>query len=959
MFMRSPGPLPGGRRRVFLLTAVSLFALYLVASTAAGVWTDYLWFDSVGYTAVWWSRLWTRIGLLLLGVGLAFFFIFANLALVDRMSLRYLTPPTDEQEEFMLRLREWVEPRLRFLRLLGAAFLAIMVGGSAATWVDRLYLFVNPFNFGVFDPIFDNDVGFYVFQLPFINDVLVWAFNLFLVTALVVAGAHYVNGALRFRRRGAFFTGGAKIHLSLLLAGLAVLRAALYQIDGFRLLYSDRAGDFFGPGFTEVTARLPALRLLLFVSLLTAVAFIVNLWRQGWTLPLVAGAAWLLVAVGAGLIYPEAVERIQVIPNTLERQREYINNNIQFTRRAYGLDRITVQPFQADATIEPSEIEDYELALSNLRLWDATVLGRSYAPQEFRAYFKLERVDTDRYVIDGAPAQVMVAVRELDAETDTVQQNWQNRRLSYTHGFGVVASHAARTGPDGQPAYLVSGMPPEASAPGLELTQPRIYFGEIEFSNAEVREEPVIVNNAIGEIDFPSGQETTSHYEGSGGVELSSIWRRAAMALRYRDINMFLSDQILPDSRILMERNVRDMVGRLAPFLAVDSDPYPVVLEGGVVWVIDLYTTSRNYPLSTPLLEGELRRLALSSGIEPGSNYIRNSAKAVIDAYDGSVTIYAMDESDPVLQSWIASFPTLIRPSHELPEGLRSHVRYPMDLFTVQTNIYRQYHVTDPAAFLQGSDEWSIPNRPTEAEDSPGRSQLLYGESISPATNTITYIEDVLPYYLLMPLENELTYVGLQSFTLGGRPNLSAFLVVDSNPANYGALTEFRMPSGSTVAGIAQVQARIEADPEIAAQFTLWRNRGSRALQGDIMIVPIGDSLLYVQPVFLEAEAGGIPAFERVIVAYGERIEWGPNLASTLDLIFGTGGGDGEPPPPTGEDAAELLQQASELFNLADQALADRDLATYQRLIEQARGLVEQARELLNGVEAARRARLG
>ncbi|HUO45294.1 MAG TPA: UPF0182 family protein [Acidimicrobiia bacterium] len=952
MFMRTPAPLPGGRRRIVLFAVVGLFGLYLVASTAAGVWTDYLWFDSVGYTDVWWSRLWTRAGLLLLGVGLAFFFVFSNLALVDRMSLRYLTPPATDQEEIMLRLREWVEPRLRSLRLFGSVFLALMVGGSAATWIDRLYLFVSSQSFGEREPIFDIDVGFYVFQLPLINDLLVWGFNLFLITTLVVAGAHYINGALRLSRGAAFFSGGAKVHLSLLLAGLAVLRAGLYQIDSYRLLYSDRSSEFFGPGFTEVSARLPAIRLLLFVSLFAAVALIVNIWRQGWTLPLVAGAAWVLVAIGAGMIYPAVVDRLQVVPNPLQRQQEYIVNNIDFTRRAYGLDQIAVEDFAADSTIHPEELDDYEVALSNLRLWDSVVLARSYAPQEFRDYFELARVDTDRYMIDGSPAQVMVAVRELDSRVAQARQNWQLRRLTYTHGFGLVASHAAQIGPDGQPDYLVNGMPPVSTKPELQLDQPRIYFGEI-----EVDDEPVIVTSAVGEIDF--GDEVTSSYAGSGGVALSNIWRRAAMALRYRDFNMVLSGQILPESRILMERNVRDVVSRLAPFLATDSDPYPVIVDGQVKWVIDLYTTSRNYPLSTPLTIDRARRLPLRSGIELGSNYIRNSVKAVVDAYEGTADLYVTDETDPIVAAWRDTFPNLIKDAGMMPEALRNHIRYPLDLFTVQTNMYQDYHVIEPAAFFQSSDAWSIPRRPIDAEDEARRTHLLYGDQAAATPGAISYIDDVLPYYLLMPIEGELSYAGLQSFTPRDRPNLSAFVVVGSDPDNYGRLIEFRMPSGSTVAGIGQVQARIEADPEIAAQFTLWRNRGSRAIQGDIMIVPIGDSLLYVQPVFLEAEAGGLPAFERVIVAYGERIEWGPSLAGTLDVIFGPGSGGGEEPPPTGgEDAVELLEQAAATFDLADQALRSGDLAGYQRLVEQARSLIDQARALLGDVEAARQARL-
>jgi uncharacterized membrane protein (UPF0182 family) len=953
MFMRSSGsPLPGGRRRIVLFAVIGLFVLYLVSSTAAGIWTDYLWFDSVGYAGVWWSRLWTRLGLMVLGVGLAFMFVFSNLALIDRMSLRYLTPPTTEQEEFVQRLREWVEPRLRVLRLAGSVFLALLVGGSAATWIDRLYLFLHPQSFGEVDPIFGNDVGFYVFQLPMINDLLVWGFNLFLLTTLVVVAGHYVNGALRLQRRGAFLTGGAKVHLSLLLAGLALMRAGLYQVDGYRLLYSDRAEQFFGPGFTEVTARLPAIRLLLAISVLAGLALIVNIWRQGWTLPLVASGAWVLVAVGAGIVYPAVVERLEVIPNPLQSQEQHIVDNIRFTRTAYGLDQVGVEEFSANAQIDPSEIEAHEVALSNLRLWDSLVLSRAYTPQEFREYYQLERVDTDRYMLDGAPAQVMLAVRELTPSASSTR-DWQNLRLTYTHGFGAVVSHAARIGPDGQPDYLVSGSPPVSVVPELELAQPRIYFGETDFGG-----EPVIVDSRVGEIDFPSGVETTSNYQGAGGVTLSNIWLRAAMALRYRDLNMVLSSQILPESRIVMERNVRDIVARLAPFLAVDSDPYPVLVDGRISWIVDLYTTSRNYPISTPLLQEDMRRLAQSSGIERGINYLRNSVKAVIDSYDGTVTFYAADENDPVLRSWRQSFPALVQPAGAMPDELRQHTRYPMDLFTIQSNLYRKYHVEDPVSFFQSADIWDIPRRPIDASDTTRRSQLVYGDTLSGPVGaaTITYIDDVLPYYLLMPIDDQLSYVGLQSFSFRERQNLAAFLLVDSDPDGYGRLIEFRMPSGSTVAGIEQVQARIEADPDIAAQFTLWRSRGSRAIQGDIMIVPVGDSLLYVQPVFLEAEAGGLPEFERVIVAYGERIEWGPTLRGTLDLIFGPGQPDGgeEPPPPSGDDAAALLDEAAAAFSAADQALRSGDLAAYQRLVEQARTLVEQARSLLEQPQAGR-----
>ena len=420
---------------------------------------------------------------------------------------------------------------------------------------------------------------------------------------------------------------------------------------------------------------------------------------------------------------------------------------------------------------------------------------------------------------------------------------------------------------------------------------------------------------------------------------------------------MVLSDQIEPDSRILMERNIRDIVQKLAPFLEVDSDPYPVIVDGGVKWVVDLYTSSPNYPFSTPLTAAEMLRLQRSTGIKVGTNYIRNSVKAVIDAYHGTVIFYAADDVDPVLKAWREAFPSLVQPAGAMPAEIRRHTRYPMDLFTIQSEIYREYYILDPATFFSARDAWDIPQRPIDSGDGQvdRRSELLRGDVRTPQSNAVTYLDQVLPYYLLMPVEDRLTYVGLQSFSPRDRANLSSFLVVASDPDNFGELVEFRMPPGSTVAGVEQVAAWIESDPDIAAQFTLWRNRGSRAIQGDIMIIPIGESLMYVQPVYLEAEATSLPEFERVIVVYGERIEWGSSLQSTLDLVFGGTGNPNEPEPPGTGDAAALLAAAADAFEQADLALRSGDLARYQQLVDQARSLVEQARELLGSTEASRR----
>ena len=956
MFMRTTPGVPVDRRRGLFLIVGVLLGLYLAASALATVWTDFLWFDSLGYAGIWWTRVLVRAALIVGVVSLSFLVLFANLALADRMSLRHLSAPGTEEDELLARLRDWVEPRLRSVRLLGSAALALMIGGGAGIWTDRLFLFLNPQNFGVVDPLFGNDVGFYVFRLPLMRDLLVWGFNLVLVTSLAVAAAHYLNGALRLRGRGGtFFSGGAKVHVSVLLAILALFRAGLYQIDAYRLLYSTRSNQFFGAGFTDVSARLPANRLLMAISVLTAIALIVNIWRKGWTLPITAAAAWILVAIGAGVIYPAVVEQLRVEPNPLARQSPYIAHNLSFTRAAYGLDRAEVRPFAADPIIEADEIEADQAALTNIRLWDPYVLARANSPQEFREYYGLARVDSDRYLIDGAVTQVMLSVRELD-ESD-IEDNWQLRRLSYTHGFGAVASYASRIGRDGQPEYLVSDIPPVATVPELEMKQPRIYFGELQQATAS----PVIVRNAAGEIDFPTGQDTfeSSDYEGRGGVALSSIWRRIAFGLRYRDLNLVISGQIRDDSRILMERNVRGIVDRLAPFLAANSDPYAVVVDGRVMWVIDMYTVTANYPYATPLNQTDLRRLPRATGLGAGLNYVRNSVKAVIDAYEGDVTFYVSDANDPILAAWRSAFPGLVVGADQMPEGLRSHIRYPLDLFTIQSEMYRVYHVTDPASFFQELDAWAIPNIGTVTDDNLRRTEALIGDQLSIAAGQSNYVSEALPYYLLMPLEeNDLSYVALQSFSPRGRGNMSAFLLVDSDADQYGRLVDYRMLPGSTVNGVEQVAARIESDPDIAAQFTLWRNRGSRVIQGDITIVPVGESLLFVQPVFLEAEAGGLPGFERVIVVYGERIEWGSSLQGVLDVIFEGATPPPEPSePPTEGDVAQLLEAAEAAFAEADAALRSSDLARYQELVDQARSLIQQAIETLStGGEANRSA---
>jgi uncharacterized membrane protein (UPF0182 family) len=882
--------------------------------------------------------------------------LWVNLQIVDRLSPRWAPFELTEEEELVERFREWIAPRVGQVRFWVTAVLALILGVTVASWRDQAFLFFNSTDFGVADPVFNRDIGFYLFRLPAWDTLLNWLFNLLLLTLIVVVIAHYFSGGIRFAGRRFTTTRGPKVHISVLLALIALVRAAVYRVDMFQLTLSSRAEGFFGPGYTDIMARLPALKLLILVALAAAALFIINIFRPGWLLALVAVGSWIVVSIAAGAIYPAVIERFQVTPTALAKETPYIEDNLAFTKAAWGLDHVDVREFSATDDLDSEDIDANRLTIDNLRLWDTSVLPRTYQNfQELRPYYTLGMVDTDRYLNEGIPTQVMIAVRELE-ENALPGEGWQNERLFYTHGLGAVVNVANVVGSGGQPDFLLKDVPPVAVVPGLELDQPRIYFGETYTPGR-----PVIVKTGTTpqEIDIPADGDTErNEYDGSAGVTLDSIWKQIAFAFRYRDLNLLISSEIRSDSRVLVERNIEQILKDVAPFLQVDTDPYPVVVDGRVKWVIDLYTTSNFYPYSQPLTVPFLARLNQSSGLRPGINYMRNSVKAVIDAYDGDVTLYLVDETDPIALAWSAAYPGLLASADELPEGLDGHLRYPQDLFRVQGEMYLKYHVDDPTELYTGNDVWSIP----EDLSTPSRSatvgtgdELLFGDLRNPSTGAIEYLPEVLPYYLLtkLPGEDVLSYLLLQPFTPLEKRNMSGFLVADSSPGSYGRLVDFRMPQGELVDGPAQVSQRIEQDADIAQQLTLWRGAGSNVITGDLLVVPVVDSLLYIQPFFLEEQGGAFPEFRRVAVVYGAQVEWAETLDGALGLLFGGGGEPQEPTGPDGETVGELLEQASAAFAAADEALQAGDLAEYQAQVDEANRLIEEARALLEeGVEA-------
>lgn len=971
MFTRVPSDYqPSARRRPLTIILAAAALIYLILTALGTLWTDYLWFDSIGYENIWQRKWGMSLFLGAVGIAFAFLILWLGLEVVDRLSPRWAPFDLSEEEEMMERFREWIEPRIRSVRIWLTAGLAVVLGITVAAWRDEVFLFMNGQSFGKADPIFGFDIGFYVFQLPLWEMALDWLFNLLVLSTVIIAFAHYFNGGLRLSGRRLIATSGAKIHISVMLALIALLRAAVYRLDMFELMLSDRAAPaFFGPGFTDISARLPAFRLLILVALVGAVLFVVNIFREGWTLALVAVGSWIVVAVAAGSIYPAIIQRFQVAPDELSKETPYIEHNLEFTRAAWGFDQVEVRDFAATDDLDAAAIEANRLTVDNLRLWDTSVLPRTYQNfQELRTYYTLSVVDTDRYEdLEGMPTQVMLAVRELE-ELNLPRSDWQNERLFYTHGVGAVVNEANVVGSGGQPEFLLKDVPPVASVDALELDEPRVYFGETYTPGR-----PVIVKTGDSpqEIDIPTGEGTTqrNEYSGSAGVDLSSIWRRIAFAFRYRDLNLLISPEIRPDSRVLVERNIRHMLENVAPFLYVDTDPYPVIADGQILWVVDLYTTTSHFPYSQPMTNQAVGRLAQSSRLRSGINYMRNSVKAVVGAHEGDVTFYLFDPTDPLATAWSEAFPGLFADASEMPSGLEGHLRYPQDLFRVQGQIYLEYHVDQPSTLFTGDDAWTLPADPSTIgrTGQPGQ-ELLFGDRINATSGALSPRAEILPYYLLtkLPGEDELSYLLLQPFTPKDKRNMSGFLVADSSPGRYGRLVDFRMPQGELVDGTEQAGQRIEQDAEIAQQLSLWRGRGSDVIKGDLLVVPVEDSLIYLQPIFLEEEGGSFPEFRRVAVVYGDQVEWAETLEGALALVFGASDGEGdggtvEPPPPTsdGDTVEELLDQAAQAFAAADAALKTGDLAEYQRQVDEANRLIEEARALIAGEVEAAAARTG
>ena len=926
----------GNDRRGFSFIVFLVIIGFSIARAIATFFTNYLWFDSIELNSVWIKILLTKASLVGATSLLAFIFIFTNLRLAVRA-----TPVMDIFESFesqdpLSRFRAWTNERFLRYRLWGSIGLSLFLGAGASQLWEQVLLFLNQKSFGITDPIFNTDVSSFVFGLPLYRLFVSWGFQLVVFTSLIIVLFFIATGALQLRQgQLPEVSSGAKAHLSVLLAFIAVLKAFAYRLDSMELLYSPR-GKVFGASYTDVVAHLPALNLLILISLFGAVLLLVNIKRRGWLLPVTAISLWLAVSIIVGGLVPAAIQRFRVIPDELNKELTYVENHIDYTRLAYGLNTIEEKSFEASPNLTKENLANNQQTVDNIRLWDPTVLAETYSQlQEIRAYYALDEVDVDRYEINGELTQVMVAARELD-QTNLPAVGWVNERLQYTHGFGVVFSPANNVASQGQPDFYVKGVPATTTVSELEIEQPRIYFGESADSI-----EYVVVNSLQEEVDYPLSTEGQSvaytNYSGDGGVSIGSFFKRLGFALRYSELNLLISNQLSDDSKLIMERNIVSRVKKAAPFLYTDNDPYLALIQGDLFWIIDMYTVSDKYPYAQP---ADTRRINENSGLPMNFNYLRNSVKAVVNAYDGTMNFYVVDSNDPIIESYQDIFPDLFSPATDMSTDLLDHIRYPEDLFTIQSDMYRDYHMTDPKVFYADEDPWVIPS---DSSTTP-RVATLRGEF------TEIGFKPMLPYYLLMSLpgETDLSYLIFQPFNPENRPNMQSFLVADADPENYGQLIDFRLPKGEFVDGPSQVATRINQDPDISQIFTLLDQQGSSVIKGNLFVVPINQSVLYYQPIYLQGEQNPLPEFKFVVVVFQDKIIMEETLSDAIASIFGEGAINESIEESEGESALDILAKATEAFESAQKELQNGNLGRYQTLIDQAQQYVDLAIEMLN-----------
>ncbi|MCS6862478.1 MAG: UPF0182 family protein [Abditibacteriales bacterium] len=852
------------------ITVVILFLVLLLlffGGSLIAFYTDFLWFQEVGYTSVFLTALKAKGVLFTAGAVGTFLLLWLNVKIARRRPRVRVMLQGDNI--FEIRDREQMEPVVNRLLPFGIGFVALVAGSTCAALWEEVLRYLHPTPFGTTDPLFDKDIAFYVFQLPLLKAVYKGALVLLGLCAIVSALLYVFDGKVAASESGIAADPQVKPHLLTLVGLMLLVKAWGYRLNMFDLLYSPR-GVAYGASYTDVHVVLPVLKVLMVVAALSAVFVLISGYRRGWKGAAGVVGVWLAISLLGGKAVPSVVQKLQVAPNELSLEQPYIQHNIRFTRAAYNLDNVEEKDFAAAETLTPSDLVRNRPTLENIRLWDHRPLLTSFEQlQEIRTYYDFVDVDVDRYMLNGEYRQVMLSAREMSYER-LPSKLWINERLTYTHGYGAVVSPVNRIAGEGLPDFLVKNIPPTGKG-DLKITRPEIYFGEIS-------SDYVFVKTKAREFDYPAGDKNIyTTYQGSGGVRVGGFGRRLLFALRFKSLPILLNADITPNSRILFYRRVLERLKVIAPFLSFDRDPYLVISRGKLYWMCDAYTLTDMYPYSQP--------------IRGMGNYIRNSVKAVVDAYNGTVSFYIADESDPLIRTYQKIFPRLFQPLAKMDADLRRHIRYPQTLFEVQARMFAVYHMTDPQVFYNKEDVWEIPPNEVGTMTTPevvtmpaaGREMPLP----SPAPPRPQSME---PYYVIMRLPGETReeFIQLIPFTPARKDNLRAWMCARNDPPHYGKLLVYNFPKAKLVYGPAQINARIEQEAQISKDLTLWRQGGSDVIRGNLLIIPIEESLLYVQPLYLKSAQSPIPELKRVLAAYGDKIVMETDLERSLAALFGT-----------------------------------------------------------------------
>ncbi|MDT0342578.1 UPF0182 family membrane protein [Streptomyces litchfieldiae] len=934
---------PSRGAKSLLITAAILAGLAILFAMFAGFWTDWLWYRSVGYTSVYRTELITRVTMFaVFGVVMALAVGF-NVWLAHR-----LRPPLSAmsmEQQNLDRYRMAIAPYKRWVLLAVALVIGLIAGGSASgqwrTWLQ----WVNGTSFGETDPQFNKDVGFFAFDYPFYRFLLGFGFAVVVLSTLAAALTHYLYGGVRLTTPGSRITQAATGHLSVLLGLFVALKSVAYWLDRYGLAL--KSGDFrnaegwTGLRYVDANAYLPAKTILTIIAAICAVLFFAAVWRRGWQLPVIGLGLMVLSAVLIGGVYPALVQQFQVRPNEQAKETEYIDKHMDATKAAYDIADAQIEDYSGTSEADPETLRNAVNTTASIRLLDPSVVSPAFQQiQQVRGYYQFPAtLDVDRYPTENGDQDTVVGLREMNVN-EIPERNWINEHFRYTHGFGMVAASGTTVQENGQPEFTEQDLPPRGELTNLGKYEPRIYFGEYTTQYS-------IVGGPQQEIDYAGEDgEVEYSYEGDAGVALDNWFNRAAYALTMGEPQILYSGAIGEGSRILYNRTPKERVEAVAPWLTIDGDPYPAVVDGRIQWIVDAYTTSSGYPYSARTTLGDVTETSLTENQgeviaqENRVNYIRNSVKATVDAYSGEIQLYAWDEADPVLQTWRAAFPDVVQDRDQISDELMDHLRYPQDLFKVQRDLLQRYHVNNPAQFYSGSERWEVPDDPTHQ-----------GQSVP-------------PYYLSMkmPDQDEQVFSLTTTFTPLNRDTLAAYMAVeaDARSENYGTMRLLTLPSTTTVWGPQQVQSRFNSDPDIAESINLLRRGDSEVEYGNLLTVPLEGGLLYVEPVYVLGAGQEYPLLQRVLVAYGEEIVFEDTLGEALDAVFGVTEsgeepdgdepppGDGEEPPPTTEDPTlqEALDEAQEAWDAAQEAFEAGDWGAYaeaQERLEEAFGRLEDA----------------